>query len=223
MESLYGCAIAATVQVDAITRQMEADGKKQKKYHNLELQLPLDATEEYTCAMGNAYNVATLQAPLIAYIGGDFRGTPEPKITIHSLTQRYTAEDVPDNYQLPPAHLSGTGRVDNARHAFDLLAYLLPESRFKNLPDPPSNATVNFSGRLHSQQPTSQLFVIMIDTINFSTAGTTTNPTSGSNTSAGPASPAKKPRLGKRSSTAKGKGKGNADQDTGSSGGTTTA
>ncbi|CAD6892061.1 unnamed protein product [Tilletia controversa] len=74
-----------------------------------------------------------------------------------------------------------------------MIAYRLPEARWKNTPQFPVNSTIFFSGELYSQQPTTKLFTIVLDDATWMVqtgGGNNTTPASATTT------PTKKRRLG---------------------------
>ncbi|CAD6888485.1 unnamed protein product [Tilletia controversa] len=99
------------------------------------------------------------------------------------MTKFLNEAEIPENFPIPVGRICGVGkvletnstegwlriytvsfdRVAGTRRSFELIAYRLPEARWKNTPQFPVNSTIFFSGELYSQQPTTKLFTIVLD------------------------------------------------------------
>ncbi|CAD6891234.1 unnamed protein product [Tilletia caries] len=129
------------------------------------------------------------------------------------MTKFLNEAEIPENFPIPVGRICGVGkvletnstegwlriytvsfdRVAGTRRSFELIAYRLPEARWKNTPQFPVNSTIFFSGELYSQQPTTKLFTIVLDDATWMVqtgGGNNTTPASATTT------PTKKRRLG---------------------------
>ncbi|KAE8225394.1 hypothetical protein CF319_g1840 [Tilletia indica] len=184
MEALYNCTATGDVQVNSIVKQPA------NRYHTIDAEFAMESTEELTEVVCTAFNASNYMTPLLMHITGGFHGYATPKITIQTLDKLYGADEVPDTYEQKPLQISGVGKVEeiheidryvliltsaydrgaSSRRTHQIIAYRLPEARWKTSGWPNVGSTISFTGHLYSQQPTSGIFTITLDDCTWTTA-----------------------------------------------------
>ncbi|CAD6908941.1 unnamed protein product [Tilletia controversa] len=210
MDALYDCLFHGVLQVNTITKESN------NKFNTLTVSLPVgmnpDADHDIE-AIATAFGAQTLEAPLLINVTAAWHGYANPRLAVQSMTKFLNDAEIPENFPIPVGRICGVGkvleinstegwlriytvsfdRVAGTRRSFELIAYRLPEARWKNTPQFPVNSTIFFSGELYSQQPTTKLFTIVLDDATWMVqtgGGNNTTPASATTT------PTKKRRLG---------------------------
>ncbi|KAE8236556.1 hypothetical protein A4X13_0g9112 [Tilletia indica] len=163
MEALYNCTVTGDIQVNNIVKQPG------NRYHTVDAEFAMESTDELKEAVCTAFSASNYTTPLLMHITGGFHGFASPKITIQTLEKLYGENELPETYNQQPIQVSGVGKIDevnevdryiliftsaydrgaSSRPTHQLIAYRLPEARWKTSGWPHVGSTIAFTERKH--------------------------------------------------------------------------